>query len=341
MNAVDASLPALIRRVVAGERLDAAEAEAAFGALVAGAATPVQSAAFLTALATRGPVADEIVGGARALRANMVRVNAPDSAMDVCGTGGDGSGTLNVSTAVAFVVAACGVPVAKHGNRAMSSRAGSADVLEALGVHIEVPPPVAEQCLSEAGICFMFAPAHHPATKNVGAVRRELGFRTVFNLLGPLSNPAAVRRQMCGVYSGDAVELVANALRDLGADAAWVVHGTDGVDEISIAAPTRVAQLRDGKVTTFEVTPEDAGLPRSPLSKLKGGDALENGVAIRALLEGIFGAFRDIVVLNAAAALLVGGKARDLKDGAAQAAKAIDSGAARGVLEKFVQASRG
>jgi len=334
------SLSAAIRHIVGGGRLDAGASQDAFGALISGAATPVQISALLTALAARGPTADEIAGGARALRANMLTVAAPEGAIDVCGTGGDSHGTLNVSTAAAFVVAACGVPVAKHGNRAMSSRSGSADVLEALGVRIDLSSAGAERCLKQAGICFMFAQTHHPAMKHVAGVRRELGFRTLFNLLGPLSNPAGVKRQLVGVFGAEWVEPVAHALRELGAASAWVVHGSDGLDELSIAGPSIVASLQDGQIAVFEAAPEDAGLSRAPLSAIKGGDARDNAAAIATLLKGESGAFRDIVLLNAAAALIVAGKAGDLRDGARRAAAAIDSGAAAHVLERFVAASR-
>jgi anthranilate phosphoribosyltransferase len=332
-------LPELIRRVVAGERLSADDAEAAIGALVSGAVPHEDIAAFLTALAKRGPTADEIAGGARALRATMLAIDAPDSAIDVCGTGGDGQGTLNVSTAVALVVAACGVPVAKHGNRAMSSRSGSADVLEALGVRIDLAPTQAEYCLRESGICFMFAQTHHPAIKHVAPVRRELGFRTIFNLLGPLVNPARVKRQLVGVYGPEWVEPMAHAFRGLGAETAWVVHGAEGLDELSIAGPTRIAALKDGSVTLFDASPEDAGLSRSAIAGLKGGDAAENAEAIRALLGGAKGAFRDIVLFNAAAALAIAGKARDPREGVAVAAAAIDKGAAAQLLRRFAEAS--
>jgi anthranilate phosphoribosyltransferase len=335
----EGDLPELIRRVVAGESLSSDEAETVIGALVSGAVSHEDIAAFLTALAKRGPTADEIAGGARALRATMLAIEAPEDAIDVCGTGGDGQGTLNVSTAVALVVAACGVPVAKHGNRAMSSRSGSADVLEALGVRIDLAPTQAEYCLRESGICFMFAQTHHPAIKHVAPVRRELGFRTIFNLLGPLVNPARVKRQLVGVYGAEWVEPMAHAFRDLGADAACVVHGAEGLDELSIAGPTRVAILKDGNVTAFDAAPEDAGLARSPISELKGGDAKENAEAIRALLDGAPSAFRDIVLFNAAAALIVAGKANDLRDGVRIAAAAIDAGSAKRLLERFAEAS--
>jgi anthranilate phosphoribosyltransferase len=337
---VSDKLPDLTRRVAAGLQLSADDAEAAIGALVSGAVPHEDIAAFLTALAKRGPTAEEIAGGARALRATMLAIEAPEGAIDVCGTGGDGQGTLNVSTAVALVVAACGVPVAKHGNRAMSSRSGSADVLEALGVRIDLAPTQAEYCLRESGICFMFAQTHHPAIKHVAPVRRELGFRTIFNLLGPLVNPARVKRQLVGVYEPKWVVPMAQALSSLGAEAGSVVHGADGVDELSIADSTTVASFKSSnEIFFFIVGPEDAGLPRSSLSELKGGDANENAEAIRALLGGAKGAFRDIVLFNAAAALIVADKADDLPQGVAMAAAAIDKGAAKRLLERFAEAS--
>lgn len=335
----DPSLPALIERVAAGARLNAREAEAAIAALVSGSASQDQIKALLSGIAARGPTAEEITGGARAMRAHMVAVPGWESAIDVCGTGGDGQGTLNVSTAVALVVAACGVPVAKHGNRAMSSRSGSADVLEALGVGIDLDPIAASSCIHEAGICFMFAQRHHPAVKNVAQVRRELGFRTIFNLLGPISNPARVTRQLIGVYGPEWVKPVAEALRDLGSASAWVVHGTDGLDELSIAAPTQVASLRDGRIAIFTVAPEDAGLSRAPVSAIRGGDACDNAEAIVSLLRGAKGPYRDIVVLNAAAALVVAGCAADLREGAALASQGIDNRNAAAVLAKLIQAS--
>lgn len=335
----DDGLSPLIRRLAARETLDAEEATRLFSAMMEGALSHVRIAAVLTAIAVRGPSVEEIAGGARALRAHATRVAAPEGAIDLCGTGGDNHGTLNVSTAVSFVVAACGVPVAKHGNRAMSSRTGAADVLEALGASLSFKPQGAEACLHEAGICFLFAQAHHPAMRHVGPVRKELGFRTIFNLLGPLSNPAGVTRQLLGVYELAWVEPVARTLQMLGAEKAWVVHGAEGLDEISIAGPTDVAALENGTIRRFQLVPEEAGLPRAPLDAIKGSTPQQNAAAIRALFAGAKGAFRDIVVLNAGAALIVADKCNTLKDGAGLARDAIDSGEAARRLDALIAVS--
>lgn len=336
----DADFSALLKRLAAGKTLDAAEAAGAFAAIMSGEAAQIHIAAFLTALAVRGAAVEEIVGAARAMRASMRKVKAPKGAIDLCGTGGDGHGTVNISTATSLVVAACGVPVAKHGNRSASSRTGTADVLEALGVKIDVTPEAAEACLREAGFCFLFAPAYHSAMKHVAAVRRELGFRTVFNLLGPLSNPACVKRQLLGVFAAEWVEPLAHVLKELGTEKAWVVHGRDGLDELTTTAPTTVAMLEHGKIAMREVTPEEIGVSRVPLAAFKGGDAAENAAALNALLGGAKGAFRDVVLLNSAAALVVADKAADLKAGAKFAAEAIDSGAAKDVLARLAAASQ-
>jgi anthranilate phosphoribosyltransferase len=264
----------------------------------------------------------------------MTSVESPRNAIDVCGTGGDGAGTLNVSTATAFVVAACGIPVAKHGNRAMSSRTGAADVLESLGVPINLDAPAARKSLIKPGFAFLFAPSYHPAMKNVAPVRRELGFRTVFNLLGPICNPANVKRQLIGIYAPEWLEPVAHVLAALGTEKAWIVHGADGLDEISTTGATRVAILDNGRVTVAEIAPEDAGIPRSSLSALKGGTSEANARAIRDLFAGAKGAFRDIVLLNAAAALIVAGEAESLKEGVTVASTAIDSGKAQAALDE-------
>ena len=331
----------VLQRLAVGEKLTQDVSARAFATLMAGDVSPVRMSAFLTAFAVRDATTEEIVGAARAMRLAMRRIEAPDGAIDLCGTGGDGHGTLNVSTAAAFVVAACGVPVAKHGNRNMSSRTGTADVLEALGVRIDLEPAAAERCLREAGICFLFAQSYHPSMKHVAPVRRELGFRTIFNLLGPLSNPGGVRRQLLGVYSRDWLVPVAHVLAKLGAEKAWVVHGSDGLDEMTTTGVSHIAVLEDGKVTTMTVAPQDVGLEHASLSALKGGIAVDNADAIRKLLGGARGAFRDIVILNAGAALVVADKARDLKDGIARAAQAIDSGAAANVLAKLESVSQG
>ncbi len=339
MNPAD-DFGALLKRLAGGETLDADAAAEAFATLISGEVSPARMAAFLTALAMREATVDEIAGAARAMRAAMRKVVAPAGAIDLCGTGGDGHGTLNVSTAAAFVVAACGVPVAKHGNRNMSSRTGTADVLEALGVRIDLEPQAAERCLREAGLCFLFAQTYHPAMKHVAAVRKELGFRTIFNLLGPISNPAGVRRQLLGVFSRDWIEPLAQVLARLGTETAWIVHGSDGLDEMTTTGTTHVAVLERGKVTRREVAPEDAGLTRAPLAALKGGEPAENAAALRALLDGAHGPYRDIVLLNAAAALIVAGKTAELKDGVARARDAIDSGRAKTALARLVASSQ-
>jgi anthranilate phosphoribosyltransferase len=331
----------VLQRLAVGEKLTQDTSARAFATLMAGDVSPVRMSAFLTAFAVREATTEEIVGAARAMRLAMRRIEAPEGAIDLCGTGGDGHGTLNVSTAAAFVVAACGVPVAKHGNRNMSSRTGTADVLEALGVRIDLEPVAAERCLREAGICFLFAQSYHPSMKHVAPIRRELGFRTIFNLLGPLSNPGGVRRQLLGVYSRDWLVPVAHVLAKLGAEKAWVVHGSDGLDEMTTTGVSHIAALEDGKVTTMTVAPQDVGLEHASLSALKGGIPVDNADAIRKLLGGARGAFRDIVILNAGAALIVADKARDLKDGIARAAHAIDTGAAANVLAKLESVSQG
>nr|WP_111297922.1 anthranilate phosphoribosyltransferase [Paracoccus saliphilus] len=319
--------------IAATRPLSSAEAEAAFSALFDGAATPAQIGGLLMALRVRGETVDEIAAAARAMRARMNRVTAPAGAIDIVGTGGDGKGTLNISTATAFVVAGAGVPVAKHGNRNLSSKSGAADALVQMGINVMGGPTVAQQALDRAGICFMMAPMHHPAMRHVGPPRTELGTRTVFNLLGPLTNPASVRRQLTGAFSADWIRPMAEVLRDLGSDAAWLVHGGDGTDELSIAAESRVAALKDGHITEFTISPEDAGLTRHPFEAIIGGEPAHNAAAFRALLAGEPGAYRDAVVLNAAAALLVAGKVADLREGATLAAQSIDSGAARGRLD--------
>ncbi|MDE2265034.1 MAG: anthranilate phosphoribosyltransferase [Alphaproteobacteria bacterium] len=331
----------LLTRAVDGGTLNAKEAAGVFGAIMAGNVHETAMAALLTAMAVRGPTVDEITGAATAMRAAMITVTAPDGAVDLCGTGGDGHGTLNISTAVSFVVAACGVPVAKHGNRNISSKTGAADVLEALGVKIGLSPAEAETCLREAGLCFLFAQTYHPGMKHVTPVRKALGIRTIFNLLGPLSNPARVRRQLIGVYAPDMVEPLARVLGALGAERAWVVHGNDGLDEITTTDITHVAVLDAGRVTARIVGPDDIGAPRATLDSLKGGSADVNAAAVRRLFDGETGPYRDIVLLNAAAALIVAGKTDDLRSGAEMAAKVIDTGAAKNTLAKLVAVSNG
>jgi anthranilate phosphoribosyltransferase len=336
-----ADLKAIVGKVAAGGRLTRAEAEDAFGIIMSGEATPVQIGAFLTALRLRGETVDEIAGAVATMRAKMTRVEAPDGAIDVVGTGGDASGSYNISTASAFVVAAAGVPVAKHGNRALSSRSGAADTLTALGVKIDIPPEAIARSIREAGIGFMFAPAHHSAMKHVGPARAELGFRTVFNLIGPLSNPAGVKRYLLGVFAPDWLEPLATVLAALGAERAWVVHGHGGLDEISPSGETKVAAIEGGAVKTFSVTPGDVGLPSHPVEAIKGGDAAHNAEALKALLKGAPGAYRDAVLLNAGGALVVAGRAKDFRSGVGLAAELIDSGKAADRLERLIKVSNG
>ncbi len=333
------ALKPLLAKVADGTTLSAEEAEAAFDIIMSGDATDAQIGAFLMALRVRGETVDEITGAVRIMRAKALTVKAPDGAIDVVGTGGDGSGTYNISTAAAIVVAACGVPVAKHGNKALSSKSGAADVLAALGVNLDADLGLVERAIVEAGIGFLMAPRHHSAMKHVGAARVEMGTRTLFNLLGPLSNPAGVKRQFTGVFSKDWVEPLASVLKNLGCEAAWVVHGADGLDEMTTTGASFVAQLKDGEITTFEVTPEDAGLPEAKPEDLKGGDAAANAEALKAVLNGDPGPYRDVVVYNAAGALIVAGQAGDLKQGGARAAAAIDNGKARESLEKMIAIS--
>ena len=318
--------------IAATRPLTGAEAEAAFSALFEGAATPAQIGGLLMALRVRGETVDEIAAAARAMRARMHRIKAPAGAIDIVGTGGDGKGTLNISTATAFVVAGAGVPVAKHGNRNLSSKSGSADALTHLGLNVMASPELAETALARTGICFMMAPMHHPAMRHVGPARTELGTRTVFNLLGPMTNPGSVKRQLTGTFDRVWNRPMAETLRELGSETVWIVHGSDGTDEISIAGPTWVAQLKDGEITEFEISPEDAGLPVHSFDAILGGDPAENATALRALLAGATGAYRDAVLLNAAAALMIAGKAANLAEGAEIAAESIDSGAAQAKL---------
>ena len=330
-------LKGLIAQVATGRPLSSLEAETAFGIMMSGNATPSQMGGFLMALRVRGETVEELTGAVRAMRAKMLTVDGPDGAIDTCGTGGDAKGTLNISTASSFVVAACGVPVAKHGNRALSSKSGAADVLMALGVNIEAEVALMEKALKEIGTCFLMAPRHHSAMRHVGPTRVELGTRTIFNLLGPMSNPARIKRQIVGVFAPEWVEPLAKVLKSLGHEKAWVVHGADGLDELSTTGPSCVAELDDGEIRTFEVTPEEAGLTRGKLEGLLGGDAQHNAAALRAMLAGDASPFRDAVLLGSAGALIVAGKASDLKEGVAMAAQAVDSGAAAKVLEDLVK----
>jgi anthranilate phosphoribosyltransferase len=329
----------LLAKVASGTALTGAEASTAFGIILRGEASEVQVASFVSFLHLRGETPEEIAAAAQVLRDNMVRVDAPAGAIDMVGTGGDGVGTLNISTAAAIVVAACGVKVAKHGNRALSSKSGAADVLAALGVRLSLPPGQISRCIAQAGIGFMFAPDHHAALAHVGPVRRQLGFRTVFNLLGPLCNPASVDRQLAGVFAERWLVPYAEVLRLLGSKRAWVVHGEDGLDEISISGPTQVAELNAGSIRRMVVTPEDAGLRRHALGEVLGGDAQANAAAMRRLLDGATGAYHDIVCLNAAAGLVVAEAVTSLRAGVERAAQAIASGAARGVLDTLVKSS--
>ena len=328
-----------IHKLAAKESLTREEMHASLDALLRPDASPALAAAWLLGLRMKGETPDEIAAAVDALRsrAEIVRVADPD-ALDTCGTGGDGASTFNISTTAAFVVAGAGATVAKHGNRAISSLSGSADVLGALGVNLEATIEQLQNVIDRERIGFLFAQRHHPAMRHLGPVRRELGLRTILNLIGPLSNPANVRRQLMGIYDGRLVETVAKTLALLGAKHAWVVHGSGGLDEISLAGETSVAEVRDGRIRMFTVTPEDAGLPRADLAALRGGDALENARILSSILRDEAGPRRDAVVLNAAAALVVAGKAGDLREGAALAAEAIQSGAALSRLEALVAA---
>ncbi len=316
------------------------QAEQAFQILFEGDATPSQIGGFLMALRTRGETVDEYAAAAAVMRAKCLPVRAPDGAMDIVGTGGDGKHTLNISTATAFVVAGAGVPVAKHGNRNLSSKSGTADVQGQLGINIMVGPDVVERGLAEAGIGFMMAPMHHPAIKHVMPTRAELGTRTIFNILGPLTNPAGVKRQLTGAFTRDLIRPMADTLLTLGSEAAWLVHGSDGTDELTITGVSWVAAVADGGVTEFEVNPEDAGLPVHPFSDIIGGTPEENAHALRALLAGTQNAYRDAVLLNAAAALVVAGKADNLPQGTEMARESIDSGKAKTAVETLARVTQ-
>ncbi|MZR13945.1 anthranilate phosphoribosyltransferase [Maritimibacter sp. DP07] len=320
--------------------LSRTQAELAFAELFEGTATPAQVGGLLMAMRARGESVDEYAAAAAVMRANCVGVTAPEGAIDIVGTGGDGMGTLNISTATAFVVAGAGVPVAKHGNRNLSSKSGSADALGQMGIDVMVEAAVVERALAEVGIGFMMAPMHHPAMKHVMPVRTELGCKTIFNILGPLTNPAGVKRQLTGAFAVDLIFPMAEALKDLGSEKAWLVHGSDGTDEISISGPTAVAALEDGRITGREVHPEDAGLPVHPFRDILGGTPEENGRAFSALLDGAPGAYRDAVCLNAAAALVVADKAGTLREGTEIARASIDSGAARAKVDALAALTR-
>ena len=331
----------LIEKLGRREDLTTGEAAEAMAVIMRGEAAPAQIAGLLIGLAMKGERPSELVGFAQTMRAQAVGLSKPvEPVFDTCGTGGDRSGTFNISTAAALTLAACGVRVAKHGNRSVSSRCGSADVLETLGVNVAASPAVVERCLHEIGIAFFFAPTFHPAMRHAAPARRDLGVRTAFNLLGPLTNPARASRQIVGVPRPELTELVARSLMLLGSERAWVVHGADGIDELSTTGYSKVSECRDGAVQTFYVHPADCGLAKASLEDLKGGDAAENAARIREVLDGVASPSREIVLLNAGAALFVAGHALTLRDGIGKAAAAIDSGAARDVLARLVEASR-
>ena len=334
-------LKPFIARAASGQSLSRAEAREAFNVMMSGDATPSQIGGLLMALRVRGETVDEITGAVEIMREKMLRVEAPADAIDIVGTGGDASGSYNISTCAAFVAAGAGLKVAKHGNRALSSKSGAADVLMALGVKIDIGPEQIADCIGEAGVGFMFAPSHHSSMKHVGPSRVELGTRTIFNLLGPLSNPAGVKRQITGVFSRDWVEPLAHVLNNLGCEACWICHGEGGYDEIVPTGASWISELKNGQVRSFELSPEEAGLKRSSADNLKGADAAHNAEALRHVLAGRQGAFRDAAVMTAGAALVVAGKAADLKSGVASAQAAIDSGAAERALATLVKVSNG
>jgi anthranilate phosphoribosyltransferase len=331
-------LKPFVAKVAAREALSREDARAAFEIIMSGAATPSQIGGFLMALRVRGETVDEIVGAVGAMRARMLPVEAPDGAIDIVGTGGDGAGTYNISTLAALIVAGAGVPVAKHGNRALSSKSGTADALSCLGVNLEIGPAAISRCIAEAGLGFMFAQQHHSAMRHVGPTRVELGTRTIFNLLGPLANPAGVRQQLVGVYAPQWVDPLAEVLRDLGSQSVWVVHG-EGLDEITTTGVTKVAALKDGTITNFELTPADFGLERVSLDALKGGDGAHNAAALQAVLDGAENAYRDISLANAAASLMIAGRARDLSEGMALARQSLSSGGAKVALQRLITVS--
>ncbi|MDE2446716.1 MAG: anthranilate phosphoribosyltransferase [Alphaproteobacteria bacterium] len=334
-----ADMKPLIAKVANGNPLSRDEAKVAFNIMMSGDATPSQIAGFLMALRVRGETVDEISGAVEVMREKMTRVDAPADAIDIVGTGGDASGSYNISTCAAIVAAAAGLKVAKHGNRALSSKSGAADVLMALGVKIDLPPEKISTCISEVGVGFMFAPAHHSSMKFVGPSRVELGTRTIFNLLGPLSNPAGAKRQVTGVFSRTWVRPLAQVLKNLGSEACWICHGEGGVDEIVPTGTTWISELKNGEIRDFELTPELVGITRSKFDDLKGGDAAQNAEALRHVLSGAPSAFADAAVMTAAAALVVAGNAPDLKSGVAMAQQALASGAARKTLERLIEVS--
>ncbi len=325
-----------IAKVVDGHNLTQDESRRAFQIIMNGGATPAQIAAFLVALRIKGESVSEIAGAAYTMRVKSHNFNAPDNAIDTCGTGGDATGTYNISTTTAIVVAGCGVPVVKHGNRAISSKSGSADILQHLGVNLQASPKRMQEALEQANICFLMAPNYHKAMKHIAPIRQELKLRTIFNLLGPLSNPASVKRQLIGVYDRKLLRPLAEVLRELGTEFAWIVHGADGMDELSLTGETYVAELCDGNIRELTVTPEELGLNRCTLEELQGGDPAANAKAMEQLLAGDVGAYRNIVLLNSAAALLVAGKVDTLNDGITKAAEAIDQYKARNALQQLI-----
>jgi anthranilate phosphoribosyltransferase len=335
------ALETALKKIENGDGLSADEARTAFDEIFTGDVPPAEIAAFLLALCRKGETVDELLGAVTSMRGKMIAIKAPPGAIDIVGTGGDAHGTYNISTAVALVVAACGVPVAKHGNRASSGRSGSSDILAALGLNLEPDLDLMERCLEEANLCFLFAPRHHPAMKHVAEVRRKLGMRTIFNLVGPLTNPANVMRHLIGVYELEWLGPMAEVLKQLGSEAAWLAHGQDGMDEISTTAPTDVVELRHHFVRHFSLTPEQLGLPRARLDDLKGGDAKRNAEELKRLLLGHKGPYRDIVLINASAALAVAGFSDDLNKGLARAADAIDGGGAQRTLDTLVRLTNG
>jgi anthranilate phosphoribosyltransferase len=328
-----------LAKVATGASLSRDEARSAFDDLLSGEVTPAQGGAFLMALRVRGEALDEIIGAVSAMRGRMLRVNAPANAVDIVGTGGDHSGSYNISTLAAIIVAACGVPVAKHGNRAASSRSGTADVLAALGVKLGLDPAGLQRCLGETKLCFMFAQAHHAAMRHVAPVRVELGTRTLFNLLGPLSNPAGVSRQLLGVFAEAWLEPLTQVLKELGSERVWTVHGSDGLDEITTTGPTHVVALENGTIRRFTLKPEDVGLATAKPEDLKGADPEHNAAQLRAVLDGAMTPYRDVALFNAAASLVVAGEAKDVRDGLDRATRAVDDGAAKATLDRLVAVS--
>jgi len=331
-------LKPFIAKVATRQVLSRIEASDAFEVMMSGEASMAQIGGFLMALRVRGETVDEIAGAVSIMRSKMVPVEAPEDAIDIVGTGGDGTNTYNISTLASLIVAGAGVPVAKHGNRALSSKSGTADALSQLGVKLDIDPETISRCIREAGIGFMFAQLHHPAMRHVGPARVELGTRTIFNIVGPLSSPASVKRQLFGVYSPEWLMPGAEALRDLGLTSAWVVHGS-GLDEVTTTGPTMVAALKDGKITTFELTPEDFGVPVVSLEAIRGGDGVVNAAALRDVLAGARTAYRDVALCNAAASLVIAGKAEDVREGMALAVRSLDTGAAAAALDKLIEVS--